>query len=271
MNTVDIGNFAAITDVYQFKNNSFEIPFYSFEKLESQSDYKSSFLVDKLTEKRKYIVENIQSKNDSVLQIVSVNLELIRNTIKDDYFKKGLEKLNPQSPWSLKTFTPEFNTTLEEYLAAYKQFYQTIYNKAVAAREKLIFEMENAKGTDYKVYEYKNKYYNESLADLVKNVSVKIRILEHEGELIQQINPVFADPIPKGVLDYRAQFFAPSKNFFGMQIDTFYFNILVIWLTSLVFYITLYFELLRKLINSFSQVNLPNKMGLPKMNFKKKK
>src|SRR5688572_7076761 len=57
--------------VYQFKNNSFEEPFYNFEKLESQSDYKSSFLVDKLIEKRKYINENFQSKNDSVLQIRS--------------------------------------------------------------------------------------------------------------------------------------------------------------------------------------------------------
>jgi len=257
--------------VYQFKNNSFEEPFYSFEKLESQSDYKSSFLVDKLIEKRKFINENFQSKNDSVLQVVTNNLELIRKAIKDDYFKNGLEKLDPQSPWSVKIFTPNFNSTLEEYLNNYKQFYQTIYNKAVAAREKMIFEMENAKGSDYKVYELKNKYYNESLADLVKNVSVKTRILEHEGELIQQINPVFADPIPKGLLDYRAQFFAPTKNFFGLQLDTYYFNILVIWLTSFVFYITLYFELLRKLINSFSGMNIPNKVVLPKMNFKKKK
>ncbi len=257
--------------VYQFKNNSYEQPFYNYEKLESQSDYKSSFFVDKLIEKRKFINENYQSKNDSILKLVSGNLELIRNSVKDDYFKKGLEKINTQSPWSIKTVTPEFSSSLEEYLNSYKQFYQGIYNKAVAAREKMIFEMENAKGSDYKVYESKNEYYNESLADLVKNVSVKTRILEHNGELVQQINPIFADPKPKGILDYRAQFFAPTKNFLGLQMDTYYFNILIIWFVSVLFYITLYFELLRKLINSFSQVNFTNKMTLPKMNFKKKK
>jgi hypothetical protein len=257
--------------VYQFKNNSYEAPFYTYEKVESQSDYKSSFFVDKLTEKRKFIAENIQSKDDSTQRVVLESLELIRTSIKDDYFTKGLEKVNLQSPWTLKMFTPEFNTTLENYLAAYKQFYQVFYNKAVAAREKMIYEMENAKGSSYKVYEYKNKYYNESLADLVKNVSTKTRILESDGELIQQVNPVFADPKPKGVLDYRAQFFTPVKNLAGMLVDTYYFNILVIWLVSLLFYLTLYFELLRKLINSFSQVNFPNMPQLPKMNFKKKK
>jgi ABC-type multidrug transport system ATPase subunit len=257
--------------VYQFKNNSYEQPFYSYEKLESQADYKSSFFIDKLIEKRKFISENFQSKDDSILQIVSGNLELIRTSVKDDYFKKGLEKLNVQTSWSIKTITPEFNSNLEEYLSSYKQFYQGIYNKAVAAREKMIFEMENSKTSDYKVYEHKNEYYNESLADLVKNVSVKTRILEHNGELIQQINPIFADPKPKSILDYRAQFFAPVKNFLGLQIDTYYFNILIIWFVSVLFYITLYFELLRKLINSFSQVNFTNKLAIPKLNFKKKK
>ena len=257
--------------VYQFKNNSYEKSFYSYEKLESQADYKSSFFIDKLIEKRKFIVDNIQSKDDSVLRIVSNNLELIRTSIKGDYFTRGLEKINPQSSWSLNKYTPEFNTALENYLASYKQFYQGIYNKAVAAREKIIYEMENRKGSDYKVYEQKNKYFNESLGDLVKNVSGKTRILEYNGELVQQINPIFTDPKPKNLFDYRAQFFAPVKYFLGIQIDTFIFNILVIWLVSAVFYSTLYFELLRKLINSFSGLNLPNKVTLPKMNFKKKK
>ncbi|HEU5292572.1 MAG TPA: ATP-binding cassette domain-containing protein, partial [Cyclobacteriaceae bacterium] len=255
--------------VYQFKNNSYEKAFYDFEKMESQSDFKSSFFVDKLKEKRKYIADNIQSKDDSVRQTINYNLEIIRTSIKDDYFKKGLEKINLQESWTASIFTPEFNTTLETYLDEYKTFYQGIYNKADAASEKLTFDLE--KNGDYKVYLAKNKYYNESLADLVKNVSTKNRLLEHDGELVQQINPIFADPKPKGPLDYRAQFFSPTKNLFGIRVDTFIFNILVIWVASLLFYITLYFELLRKLINSFGQVNIPTQVALPRMNFKKKK
>jgi hypothetical protein len=159
------------------------------------------------------------------------DLELIRTSIKDDYYKKGLEKLKTlKTHGQFKPIHLRSASDLEDYLEAYKQFYQSMYNKAVAAREKLIFDLENQKGSDYKVYDYKNKYYNESLADLVKNVSVKTRILEHQGELIQQINPVFAEPKPKGLLDYRTQFFAPAKYFLELRFETYLlFNIMVIW------------------------------------------
>src|SRR5688572_22161015 len=86
--------------VYQFKNNSYEKSFYTFEKVESQSDYKSSFFVDKLKEKRKFVADNIQSKNDSVRQIIDYNLELIRTSIKDDRYKEGLEKVDLNSTWN---------------------------------------------------------------------------------------------------------------------------------------------------------------------------
>jgi ABC transport system ATP-binding/permease protein len=249
--------------VYQFRNNSFLKPFYDYEKIEAQADFKSSFFVDKLEEKRKLVNEVINLKTDSAQRIATYNLELIRKSIKDDYYKKGLENLDLETPWSAATVTPAFSKTLEEYLHAYKQFYQTIYNKAVAAREKNIYEMENAKGSHYNLADYKNKYYNESLADLVKNVSVKERIVEYRGELIQQINPVFTELNPKGPLDYRTQFFAPKKNFFGITMDTYYFNLLIIWIATFGFYITLYFELLRKLISSSGKVNLSGKVILP--------
>src|SRR5690606_33392438 len=83
------------------------------------------------------------------------------------------------------------------------------------------------------------------------------------GELIQQINPVYVDPRPSGVLDYRAHFFAPTKNFFGTLIDTFVFNLIVIWGMTLVLYGTLYFELLRKGVESLTRfgMSVKNKAG----------
>jgi hypothetical protein len=185
------------------------------------------------------------------------NLEIIRRNIKDDYYKP--DKINCSSTWTLKDFTPEFDNKLAAYFSAYKKFYQGLYNKVVSERERLIVNRENEKGSTYKLNDSKNKYYNESLADLVKNVSTKDRIMEHDGELIQLINPIFVDPKPSHFLDYRAQFFAPVKNFAGLTIDTYIFNILVIWLMAVAFYITLYFEVLRKVIESFGKVNLPQK------------
>jgi hypothetical protein len=245
--------------VYQFKHNSYEEPYYDYEKVESQADFKGSFLVDELETKRKFIVENIGSSQDSIQQIIQKDITIIQETLQPDYFKKGLEDVDLTTPWTKEKFTPEFSKMLENYLAAYKKFYQDIYNKAVAARENLTFNKENAEGSSYKLNDYKNRYFNESLADLVKNVSVKDRIIEFNGHLIQQINPVFLDPVPTGIFDYRAHFFAPKKNLLGTMVSTFLFNSLVIWLMTLCLYITLYFELIRKALTFFGNLNLPIK------------
>jgi hypothetical protein len=184
------------------------------------------------------------------------------------YFRKGLEGMDLESRWTIDQYTPAFDKKLESYLAAFKKFYQEAYNKAVAAREHLIFKIEK-EGKGVTLNSVKNRYYNESLADIVKNVSVKDRIIEFNGRLYQQINPVFLDPKPQGILDYRTHFFAPHKNLFGMLVDTYWFNILVVWIMTAILYITLYFELLRKLVESFG--NVPGKVALPKVNFDKNK
>jgi hypothetical protein len=243
--------------VYNFKNNAYEKPYYDYEKLESQADFRSTFLIDELDKKRRYIADNLESKNDSVRAVCEQHLELVQKTIREEYYKP--DKIDLNSVWTLQAFNPEFNKNLAEYFQAYKKFYQGLYNKVVQEKERLITNRENSKAENYNLNKYKNKYYNESLADLVKNVSTKDRIMEYNGELIQLINPIFIDPKPNGPLDYRAQFFAPVKNFAGITLDTYLFNILVIWLMAIGFYITLYFELLRKLIDSFGKVNLPQK------------
>lgn len=254
--------------VYQFKNNTYEQPYFDLEKAESQTDFHSSFLVDELNKKRKFVFENRQEKGDSIQALLQKDINIIQSVLQEDFFREGLEKDLAQ-PWTIATFTPAFNTKLEEFLAAYKKFYQKAYNKAVAKREAIIFQLENEKGTDYKLNEYKNLYYNESLADLVTNVTEKNRILEYDGKLLQQIDPIFLSPKPANAVDYRAHFFAPEKNLFGSPVSTFGFNILVIWLMTIGLYITLYFELLRKLINSFDGVS--GKVTSSKKNTSKKK
>jgi ABC transport system ATP-binding/permease protein len=103
----------------------------------------------------------------------------------------------------------------------------------------------------------------------VTNISEKNRVLEYEGTLVQQVNPIFLDPIPSGPFDYRAHFFAPKKNLFGAMVSTFWFNVMIIWIMSIFLYITLYFELLKKLVNTFDK--MPGKMNLPKVALPKTK
>ncbi|HTJ53378.1 MAG TPA: ATP-binding cassette domain-containing protein [Cyclobacteriaceae bacterium] len=257
--------------VYQFKNNSYEAPYFALEKLESQYDFKSSYLTEELSKKRKYIADHLTDKNDSIRAIMQKDLNIIRESIKDDYFKKGLEGINTSVEWDIKNYTPGVDAKLEAFLAGFKKYYQEAYNAVVSRREKMVFELESNKAANYDLNEYKNKYFNESLADLVQNISEKNRILEFDGQLIQQLNPIFMDPKPTWVGDYRAHFYSPEKNFFGFQMSTFLFNMIIIWLMTLVLYIALYFEWLRKAIKLFENVSFSDKVKLPKAVSSKKK
>ena len=115
----------------------------------------------------------------------------------------------------------------------------------------------------FKVNAEKNAYHNESLSDLVKNITVKERLLEYEGHLVQQINPIFQDPKPSGIFDYRTAFFVPEKNLLGLTINTFIFDILVVWAMALICYVALYLEWLRRIVEFFGSVSIPDKVTIP--------
>jgi ABC transport system ATP-binding/permease protein len=242
--------------VYQFKNNSYALPFYAIEKEEAQADFKAAYLAEELRKRNRYVGENFNNKNDSIKTIVAKNLTVIREQLEEEPFQKGLEKIDLSTMLLPAGYTEGINKSLEEYLEGYQKNYQKIYNEKVTFRERKIAFFENQKELKYNLNDRKNKYYNESLADLVTNVSEKNRIVEYEGKLIQQINPVFFDPKPVGPLDYRSQFFAPRKYFLNTWIDTFWFDLIVVWLMSAILYVALYFELLKRAIDRTANIKL---------------
>ena len=122
----------------------------------------------------------------------------------------------------------------------------------------------NAKPISCHITENKNKYFNESLSDLVRNIDTKNRILEHEGSLIQQIDPIYQTALPKNPFDYRTIFFCSNKNFMGLTVDTFTFNVIVIWFMSLILFVLLYFEALKRAINIGSKINYIKKQFIRK-------
>jgi ABC-type multidrug transport system ATPase subunit len=241
--------------VDQFINNTYEAAYFEYEKKEANADFKTAFIADELRQRNAFVLENLNSKNDSVRAIMKANLATIAYTLDGE---EGLEKVDVFKQFSLDTYNQKIGAGLNLYIDQYQKHYQTVYNENTTLKEKKMEWMQKNR-YNQPIADVKNKNYNESLADLVKNVSTKERLLEYNGKLIQQINPIFQDPKPEHILDYRTAFFVPSKNFAGITFTTFGFNIMVIWIMSLFFYITLYFEALRKLIDSFGKVNFPSK------------
>lgn len=241
--------------VYQFMYNDYEEAFYDYEKAASEADFKSSFVYDELEKRNQFVMNNFQSDEEVIKQEVNHSLRIIKNTISPEPFKEGINN-NLVTSLSASSYKVSIGDTLESYLSNYRKHYQKVYNDQVkiADMKKAYFEKEG-----FNLNNEKNLYYNESLADLVKNVNTKERLVVHDERLIQQIDPIFQDPQPMHPLDYRTGFLFPTKSLLGMQFSTYLFNSIAIWLMTLSLYIMLYFEVLRKFIKSSSKVSFVNR------------
>ena len=83
-----------------------------------------------------------------------------------------------------------------------------------------------------KYNELKEKYENAELSSLVKNDRALQKSIVIRHKIIQKSDPVFMKPISKYG---RTQFFASYKQLGNIKIDTFWFNITVLWISVLYF------------------------------------
>ncbi len=239
--------------VRQFKDNVYESKFYDFEKDEFQADFKSSYWVKELKNRLNHVIENHKSTDEATANKVRKHLSLIKNELIEEAGSTLVNDLDLNIACDPAKFSAAIGEELSAYLEKLAQKYLDEYNLAVQKKEKLIYGLE--KSFSYDLGEIKNQYYNESLADLVRNLSSKERIREFNGRLLQNVDPIFNMPkAPTNPLNYRTHFFAPVKYLFGGVFDTYWFNLSVIWVMTIIMYLTLYFELLRKIIEAMEKL-----------------
>ena len=125
----------------------------------------------------------------------------------------------------------------------------------------------------------RNKYHNEHLDDIVRNVYEKNKILRYKDKLIRQEEPIYLEPDNSSFIGIRSHFYAPHKYFLGKYYNTFHVNVIIIWVMCILLYPPLYFEHLKKSINFLGEVNFNKKTkklltkikNKKKTNIKKKK
>jgi hypothetical protein len=122
-------------------------------------------------------------------------------------------------------------------------------NRAAATKEKLIDSLTATPQLRSAYEAQKEQYVNGAVTDAVKNTASAERIVEYDGNLIQKIYPIYRDDHrPVNALDFSANLYQPTKQFAGINFNTLFFNIAVIWSMTAVLFITLYFDALKRLI-----------------------
>jgi hypothetical protein len=232
--------------VYQFKENKYEKMFYTYDKIRSEANYKKDYWLPIL--KNKIISYKRESDIASKREKLEGYLELLRNEIsKENKVNKKIKFKNVNKLYMSK-ITPSVVNEVEKYLNTLNKYFIKKYNAANNERDNLIAGFQTTPEQKEKFIMLKKKYYNENLADFVMNSNSLDRIIEYDNHLYQKIDPIFQDTDHKFL---KAHFYAPRKMFMGKYYDTYWVNVIVIWIMSILLYLTLHFKVLPRILNLY--------------------
>ena len=238
--------------VHQFKDNLFEKAFYDIEKRESNADFKQVHLIPELQKR----LDDCNAEFSTVGKIEKtiVQLDVLRNEIaKELMINKNLPFKNADGIIAEK-YSVKMAKALQSFIDRMKADYSGKFMQANKEKEDKINRELKKDPERYK--QYKNVYHNENLSDLVRKVLEKNKILEYNHELVQQVDPIYMDPSIRGFLSWRSHFFAPRKPFLGVYYDTYWYNMIVVWLFTVILYLALYYEWFLRFMNMFGKLKL---------------
>ena len=143
---------------------------------------------------------------------------------------------------------------LQRHLLMLDERMNVIYNLTVEKEDNLVGAIDNKYGEGYAL-NLKDKHYNESLAEVVRNLNTSEKVTVYKNHLIPKTENIYFYPIySDGHWDYRSHFFAPAKKMFLQLFPTFLFNSIVIWTMILLLFILLYLDSFANLFKLFKHL-----------------
>ncbi|MEJ7645787.1 MAG: ATP-binding cassette domain-containing protein [Chryseolinea sp.] len=235
--------------VTQFKDNPFQTRFYPIDKVVREAEYKKIYFIPALESKLAYCLNHRgEWQNRNSLKMVN-SLTILQNGIQNEmqYFSK--EVFPKVDHLALGKLDSSVLKDAGLFLRTLKQYYTKRMDKAIMEREKLIASLTDTPAKAAQFEKLKNAYVNKAVTDAVENISSPERIVEYDGFLEQKIYPIYSDDHrPLNYLDFSANFYQPTKHFSGILYNTMPFNITIIWGMTIILFISLYFDLLKRLI-----------------------
>jgi hypothetical protein len=140
-------------------------------------------------------------------------------------------------------YDPSLDIRMENMLDKALMIYKNRYNRAVNDRDEQYNKLVDQFGSVESFMNFRQKFHNKQLAMVVTNEKEILQYSVHDGEMIPLKDAIYREP---GEKSWRSHFYAPSKNLFGSSLDTFWFNLIVIWVFSILLFPVLYYDIIRK-------------------------
>ena len=238
--------------VDQFKDNKFTRNFFAADMLKSNASY------------HRYILDQVQNRlvnaNFGILKDTvydpSVSFDLIRAEIKNLSDQGVIEPFSDMDKLNPGQFDQKVYKGIVDYLVGEKKKLTVIISEALDRRDRINAVLREDLGGKDALMKLREDYYNIGLSDLLQNKHMIESAIEIDNRLVRKKGLIYMEPASRYG---RAHFYAPVKKLGELSIDTYLFNFIFIWVTSFLFYLTLVFDLIRKLVNWAEKVKFRKK------------
>jgi hypothetical protein len=230
--------------VEQYKSNRYEKNFFGYDMEISQNDWYASFLLEAL-------------KKDLWLCRQYKDSTRYREIIMDKFRKlttytqqlSGLAGFGPppeelMASLNINRFTQAVADMEEKYLDSLARQFLIFRKKNIDLKESVELSLVEKLGKEG-FQDLKDDYANKKLREILLDEFNQKKTIETADKIVQRYEPVYMKPVSR---NGRAHFYAPYKQLGKKRIETLWFNIIVLWLASLLLYIALYYKLLQKAV-----------------------
>lgn len=229
--------------VNQFVNNDYEKQFFPLESKLKSANYKkkswkdavSNHLRNAKREIGKELAEEEKSK-------MVYDLLIVRNALVTECEFLNLD-FDPSNLY-IDKFTIETYNETTILLEKISRHYIKIYNSNNKKKDKIITGLENSMGKENFI-NFKDAYSNDNLNSFLTNSNTTTFIQEYKGKLIPKKDYVYLRPYNNTFIN--SHFYSPYKNLFGNWVPTLWANVLVIWILTLLFGITLFTDVFNRI------------------------
>jgi ABC-type multidrug transport system ATPase subunit len=236
--------------VEQFKNNKYERYFFPLDQKISNLEYNVRFN----NELRNILAKTLRDISTQKNQELTIqNLNILNEQIEKLKLAVPEVKYNITKKLDINSFNESIANEIRKYLGQLDSYYNQKKSDAVIERNNLLEKLTNQLGGNEAILKFKNDYNNSSLVDLATNKRDLTPVMRYNNRLIRKFEPVYM--IPTSRLG-RAHFYAPVKIIGNRTIDTLSFNVIVLWIMSVLLYFTLYFDVIRKTFSFFETARL---------------
>ena len=207
---------------------------------QSQAKWKKDFWVPEIKKQMDILVRIDENSEETMTHARQI---LINEIDKEDYYWENLECIDCID--SIKNGT-NYSMSRFNKLNSFLDFLTVQFNKTINDNNGEIQEIIDSIGVK-KYAAIQKSYSNESLMNLVTNKMEKDKLIIDNDIIYQNDEAIYN--LPNEVSFVQSHFYAPQKYMFGIKVDTYWSNLIVIWVIAFFTYIILYFDLLKRLID----------------------